>query len=150
MAEVLAVERRRLRALVERDLETADRLHSPDYQLITPAGRCYGKGEYLADVREKRLEYLAFEPASPITARVSAGMIVLRYVALIRLSVGVADELEFRAWHTDHYEKVDGSWVAVWSQATRISDPPTGRPIIESGPPRTGAPPRNAQPRPDQ
>lgn len=123
LAEVLEVERRRLRALVDRDLETAGRLHAPDYQLVTPSGRCYSKDDYLADVRDKRLEYLAFEPASPIAVRVSEGMIVLRYVALIRLSVGVADELDFRAWHTDLYEKVEGSWVAVWSQATRISDP---------------------------
>ncbi len=37
-AEVLDLENRSPQSLVERDPETADRLHSPAYQLIFPAG----------------------------------------------------------------------------------------------------------------
>lgn len=44
---------------------------------------------------------------------------MLRYVARIRLSVGDAEEVELTAWHTDHYEKRDGKWTVVWSQATK-------------------------------
>lgn len=104
-------------------MPVADRLHSAEYQLISPAGVAYTKGTYLADISAKRLEYLAFAPESPIAARVSSGMIILRYVAVIRLSVGIGEVLEFRAWHTDHYERIDGAWVVVWSQATRIAEP---------------------------
>ncbi|AKU17882.1 nuclear transport factor 2 family protein [Luteipulveratus mongoliensis] len=123
VAEVLQLEKRRLRALVERDMSVADRIHAADYELISPGGRTHTKDAYLADVASKRLEYLVFEPTTPIAVRESAGLIVLRYAARIRLSIGVADEVEFRAWHTDHYEKRDGEWVVVWSQATQISDP---------------------------
>ena len=34
--------------------------------------------------------------------------------------MGIADEVEFRAWHTDHYERHDDRWqVVVWSQSER-------------------------------
>jgi hypothetical protein len=36
--------------------------------------------------------------------------------------VGIADETEFRAWHTDHYERHDDRWQVIWSQATAISE----------------------------
>jgi hypothetical protein len=29
-------------------------------------------------------------------------------------------------WHTDYYERLDGSWQAMWSQATAIN-PQTGQ-----------------------
>ena len=99
----------------------ADRIHATDYQLVTPAGKTRTKLTYLGDVASKRLEYLAFEPTSSIAVRATPDLIVLRYVAHIRLSVGVADEVELSAWHTDHYEKRDGRWTVVWSQATEIS-----------------------------
>lgn len=122
VAEVLELERCRLRALVERDMDVADRVHGADYELVTPGGHIHTKSSYLADVASKRLEYLVFEPTSSIAVRATPNLIVLRYVALIRLKVGVADELEFSAWHTDHYEKRDGTWTVVWSQATKIGD----------------------------
>ncbi len=98
----------------------ADRIHASDYELVTPAGSTLTKATYLGDVASKRLEYLVFEPTSPIAVRASPDLIVLRYVARIRLSVGVDDEVELSAWHTDHYEKRDGTWAVVWSQATGI------------------------------
>jgi len=122
VSTVLALEQQRLRSLIDRDLPRADQLHHADYELITPAGHRHTKSSYLDDVKSKRLEYLAFEPTTPVAVRSAPGLIVLRYVALIRLSVGLADEVEFRAWHTDHYERRDNRWQAVWSQATRIAD----------------------------
>ncbi|AKU17883.1 nuclear transport factor 2 family protein [Luteipulveratus mongoliensis] len=118
IATVLQLEERRLRALVERDMTAADEIHAADYELINPGGIVRSRSAYLEDVASKRLDYVVFEPVTPIAVRGSADLIVLRYVARI----AVADEVEFRAWHTDHYEKRDEQWVAVWSQATRIRD----------------------------
>lgn len=98
----------------------AEQIHAADYELITPAGHTHTKATYLGDVASKRLEYLDFEPTSSIAVRATRDLIVLRYVARIRLSVGVADEVELSAWHTDHYERRDGTWTVVWSQATEI------------------------------
>ena len=119
-AAVANIERKRLRALVERDMAVAERLHAPDFQLVTPNGSTRTKSSYLSDVQSKRLEYLVFEPESEISVRASGNLTILRYMARIVLSVGIADELEFRAWHTDVYEYLDGHWMVVWSQATTI------------------------------
>lgn len=120
-ATVVNIERQRLRSLVERDMAVAERLHASDYQLVTPNGTTRTKSSYLSDVESKRLEYLVFEPQSEISVRSSGNLVILRYIARIVLSVGIADELEFRAWHTDVYEYQDGHWRAVWSQATTIA-----------------------------
>jgi len=120
VSEVLELERSRLRSLVERDMVVAERIHAAEYELITPGGHALSKETYLGDVASKRLEYLTFEPTSSIAVRATPDLIVLRYVARIRLSVGVADDVALSAWHTDHYEKRDGKWTVVWSQATEI------------------------------
>ena len=122
VSTVMALEEQRLRALIERDILTAGHLHHEDYELITPGGHRHTKSSYLEDVASKRLEYLAFEPMTPIAVRATPDLVVLRYIARIRLCVGIADEVEFRAWHTDHYERHDDRWQVVRSQATAISE----------------------------
>jgi hypothetical protein len=62
--------------------------------------------------------------------RATPDLIVLRYVARIRLSVGVADEVELSASHTDHYEKRDVKGTVVWSQATEIRPDSDQRPTL--------------------
>lgn len=119
---VLALEQQRLRALVERDIATAEPLHHEDYELVSPNGRRHTKASYLDDVATKRLEYLAFEPTTPVAVRATPDLVVLRYIARIRLCVNVADEVELRAWHTDHYERSGDGWQVVWSQATALPD----------------------------
>ena len=89
---------------------------------LPPSGSTLSKDEYLGRVASKSLEYLVFEPTSEILARSSERLVVLRYIARIVLSVGVADEQEFQAWHTDVYEMRAGHWLAVWSQATAIEE----------------------------
>ncbi len=120
-ATVVSIERERLRALVERDMVAAERLHAPEYQLVTPNGSTRTKSAYLRDVESKRLEYLVFEPESEISVRSSGNLTILKYIARTVLSVGTADELEIRAWHTDVYEYQDRHWMVVWSQATTIA-----------------------------
>jgi hypothetical protein len=40
---IRALEMRRTQALVEKNLELADRMHAPEYRLITPAGKAFDK-----------------------------------------------------------------------------------------------------------
>ncbi|MBN9536314.1 MAG: nuclear transport factor 2 family protein, partial [Alphaproteobacteria bacterium] len=56
------IERSRLRALVDADVETAQHLHAPDFQLITPTGRPLSKNEYLGAIAAGHLNYLHWEP----------------------------------------------------------------------------------------
>jgi len=112
-------ERRRLRALVEGDIEIAKALHADDYQLITPGGASLSKEEYVGGVASGRLEYRVFEAASEMIVRVFDAVGVIRYQARIEILVsGRLDTGLF--WHTDVYERGHGDWQAVWSQATRI------------------------------
>jgi hypothetical protein len=113
------LERLRLRALVEGDIDTAAALHADDYQLITPSGSPMTKDDYLGDVKSGRLPYRVFEPVSDIAVLGEAPVAVLRYRALISFAGGPG----FTCWHTDCYRLRGGRWQVVWSQATQILAP---------------------------
>ncbi len=109
-----ALEVRRTGAIVERDLEAIERLHAPEYQLITPAGRTFSRTQYLEMIKAEPF-YSAWEHG-PMEVRASAEMAVVRYLARITFSSGrIAN-----CWHTDTYELRASAWLAVWSQATEL------------------------------
>lgn len=109
-----ALESRRTRAIVGRDLEAIEALHAPEYQLITPSGRTYSRAQYLEMIKAEPF-YAAWEHG-PMEVRASAEMAVVRYQAKITLSSGrIVD-----CWHTDTYELRGSAWLAVWSQATEL------------------------------
>ena len=113
------VERRRLAALVQGDMELARAMHADDYELITPGGRTLSKDAYLGDLESGEMRYEVFEAASPIRTRVVGSVGLVRYQARIQVRFG--DEVDTGLfWHTDYYESRDGRWQAVWSHATRI------------------------------
>lgn len=112
-----AIERSRIQALVDRDMAVLQRLHTPEYQLITPAGRTFTGERYLAAIEAE--PFYAGWDAGVIDVRVSAPMAVLRYRALISFPSGKTVD----CWHTDHYELRDAQWQVVWSQATEIRPP---------------------------
>jgi len=124
-AELLReTEQARLRALVDADIDAAGPLHADDYQLITPRGVALSRDEYLGLVGSGELRYRIFEPATPIAVRHHGDTALLRYQA--RIMVGPAAEPDaalatVTCWHTDSYERRDGRWQAVWSQAIAIS-----------------------------
>jgi hypothetical protein len=116
---VRATERERLRALVQADLEVARRLHADDFQLINPRGESLSKEQYLGGVESGELDYVVWEPESPIDVRVHGDAAVIRYRSKLEIVVrGQRVPLQ-RYWHTDSYEKRDGRWQVVWSQATQ-------------------------------
>ncbi|HEX2010865.1 MAG TPA: nuclear transport factor 2 family protein [Roseateles sp.] len=111
------MELRRTRALVERDMATLEALHSPDYQLITPAGKVFTRAAYLDAIRAEPF-YAEWE-AGAMSLRICAQMAVIRYQARLRFPSG----RELLCWHTDSYERRAPGWQAVWSQATGIAQP---------------------------
>ena len=110
-----ALEARRTRAIVERDLEAIEALHAPEYQLISPSGRSYTRTGYLELIMAAPF-YSAWEHG-PMEVSVSVNMAVVRYQARITLASGRVVE----CWHTDTYELGDTGWLAVWSQATELA-----------------------------
>jgi len=113
------VERSRLKALVDRDMELAWQLHAPDFQLITPSGRSFTRDRYLSKIEEGVLRYLRWEPG-PMDVRVHAETALVRYQATLELDSGDGHGTPFQCWHIDSYELNGTLWQVVWSQATAI------------------------------
>lgn len=112
------LERRRTQALVARDMGTVERLHSLDYELITPAGVVFSRERYLAAIAEGSF-YTAWEMGEGVRVRASAEMALLRYQARLHFPSGKV----VHCWHTDAYALHSGEWQALWSQATAIAAP---------------------------
>lgn len=110
----VALETQRTAALVTRDLPTIERLHAPDYELITPAGRVFSRERYLAAIVAEPF-YAAWEHG-PMRVISTERMATVRYQARLHFPSGrVVD-----CWHTDIYERREAGWQAVWSQATGL------------------------------
>ena len=107
----------RLNALAQRDMHTAEQLHADDFQLITPGGTALSKAEYLDRIASGRIAYLVCEPEA-MEVRMYGDAAVIRYQSRLEVRIGGTPD-SGRFWHTDVYERHDGRWQAVWSQATR-------------------------------
>ena len=69
--QLRAIERQRLRSLVDADIATATRLHADDFELINPRGGTLNKQQYLQDVASGDLDYLEWDPGRNARSSVS-------------------------------------------------------------------------------
>ena len=113
------LERSRLRALIERNMDLARQLHAVDFQLITPTGHLYLGNQYLAEIETGQLKYLSWDPQA-MEVRMHSNVTMLRYQARLEVDSGRGQASTFHCWHTDSYELINGLWQVVWSQATAI------------------------------
>lgn len=116
-----AIERERLRALVDADIPTASRLHADDFELIDPRGGTHSKEQYLRSIASGDLNYLEWEPGE-IRVRLYGKSAVLRYQAHLRVSIKGSAGRAVTFWHTDFYEKRKGQWQVVWAHATQLNE----------------------------
>lgn len=115
---VRQIEQKRVRALVEEDMAVAQELHAEDFQLITPDGSEYTKQTYLNQIKTKKLDYRIWEPGE-ITVRLYKDAAIIRYddsVFEVFLNGKLARRGILR--HMNLYEKRNGRWQIVWSQAS--------------------------------
>lgn len=118
--QIRTTERARLRALVDSDMDAAGQLHAPEFQLITPIGMPLSKTEYLGAIQSGQIKYLMWESGA-IAVRQQSDHAVIRYRARLEIVFGGHRVAPADYWHTDTYERRDGQWMVVWSQATAIS-----------------------------
>src|SRR5512134_1076051 len=107
----------RLRSLVDADMETAERLHAEDFQLITPGGAVLSKAEYLSGVASGMTDYIVWEVDLPIDVRLFDGVAIIRYRSVLHMVYHGDDHGPDKFWHTDSYEWRDSRWQVVWSHA---------------------------------
>lgn len=101
-------------------MSACEALHAADYELITPGGATLSKDQYLGQIAEGSLDYRRFEPEGDIGVRVHGpSAAVLRYRVAIDAAFPGGHDAD-RFWHIDVYQRLEGRWQAVWSQATRI------------------------------
>ena len=114
------IERTRLQALVDADMDVVERLLAEDFVLVPPPGFPLARDEYLAAVAAGDLDYLAFEPVSDIDVRLFGNAAVVMYESLIDIDAAGLGRFTHNTWHTYLYEKRDGQWQVVWEQATAV------------------------------
>jgi len=118
--QLRAIEQARLRALVQADTRTAGRFIAPDFQLINPAGATSNRDDYLAALDAGDIDYLAFEPTSPIDVRLYGDAAALRFQVHFDIVLGSQLHLVHEGWVTELYERRHGDWKIVWEQATAV------------------------------
>ncbi len=114
-----AIERERVGALVDRNIDRARELHADDFQLITPEGQSLSKEQYLEAIASGALRYVSWEPGR-IEVRLDGDVAVIRYRSEIEVVVDGDRFPRHPLWHTDFYERAEERWRIVWSQATEI------------------------------
>jgi hypothetical protein len=119
--QLRAIERQRLRSLVDADIPTASRLHADDFELINPRGGTLSKEQYLRDIASGDLNYLEWEPGE-MRVRLYGNAAVIRYQARLRVSIKGSAGRAVTFWHTDFYEKRKGQWQVVWAHATQLNE----------------------------
>jgi hypothetical protein len=117
--QLRAIERRRLRALVNADTTTARRRIAGDFQLVNPAGGTFSREEYLGGLAAGAIDYLVFKPVSRIAVRRSGPLAALRYKVSFDLVAG-GTRVTHKGWITVLWAHRDGRWQVVWEQATAI------------------------------
>lgn len=116
---IRATEMERLRALVAADVKVANQIHADDFQLINPLGQSFSKQQYLGGIASGEVDYLVWKPDA-IEVRAFGNGAVIRYQSDLEIVVRGQKVSLRRYWHTDSYEKRNGRWQVVWSQATEI------------------------------
>ena len=117
--EVEAIERERVRSLVEADIKTADRIHADDFELINPFGGRLTKEQYLGAIALGDINYRHWIPG-PIETRLFDSVAALRYESQLEIIVFGQLIPSDNYLHTDLYEEREGEWRIVWSHATKI------------------------------
>ena len=116
------LETTRLHALVDANTRVLEAVHAPDFQLIPPPGLAMTRDEYLTAVDTSALDYLTFEPVTPIEVSLHGDAALLTYRSRIHIDADGHGELEHDTWHTYLYQQTDTGlgWQLVWEQATAV------------------------------
>lgn len=114
--EVLALDSRRIDALLRNDVEALDAITAEDYSHVESSGGARNKAQFLAGRRNGRSPFSTFViEENAVTIYCNVAVVVGRYHNSVRGSSTVK-----RARHLRVYVHRDGEWRNVAHQATEI------------------------------
>ena len=118
--QVEHLERQRLVALVDADMDVVERLHADDFVLVPPPGVPLDRDELVGMVASGELDFHELEPRSAIEVRVDGSSALVWYRSTLEVDVVGPGRLAHDAWHLFLYEKRHGRWQVVREQATAV------------------------------
>ena len=118
------MEKTRLQALVDADVDAARALIASDFELINPIGEALSRDELLGGVASGALDFLSNTVTSQIRVRLHGNSAVLRFRHTIDIQVAGLGHLTHPAWSTALYERRKGNWQIVWEQTGAIGPLP--------------------------
>lgn len=117
-ADLQAIERGRLRAIVEADADVLWAVHHPDFLLCSPGGTVWDRTTYVGGLCDGSVNYTRFEPVTEIEVLADGQLAVVRYRSVIDLTTPRGGG-HLECWHLDTYVRDDDAgWRCRWSQAT--------------------------------
>ena len=129
-ADVLAVEKARIAAVLARDVKTLERICADDLTYIHASGRVDTKASYIDAIRSDDLHYIAWEPKE-LHVRAFGDTAVVNgeyHVRVINRRMQ-PDPLDMNVFILTVYVKRDGRWQQVAWQTTRdVGSPAVGVP----------------------
>lgn len=114
---VIAADAERFRALANRDMDAAERLHAEEFVQINPFGHEMSRGEFLRSVAAGNLVFLDAK-TSDTAVRVYGDAAVLRQRSVVDAEVDGLRMPAVLLWEMALYERRDGQWQAVWAMAS--------------------------------
>lgn len=115
--DLVAVERARLRAIVDADEPVLLDVHHPDFVLCNPSGAIWDRPTYIGGLCDGSVSYSRFEPVTPIEVLRDENLALVRYRSLIDLTTPTGGG-HLECWHLDAYVRAGTAWRCRWSQAT--------------------------------
>jgi hypothetical protein len=116
--QILALETRRIRAMVRREIETLDALLDDDLSYTHSGGYTDTKSTFLARIREGRGHYLGVDYSDAQVIPLAGDSVVVRGRARIRLE----DTPGYHVFFLDVWTLRNGAWKMVAWQATRVAE----------------------------
>ena len=120
------VERQRLRAIVDAESATLERLHTPGFLLCTPNGVVWDRATYLGGLADGSIRYSRFEPQGQMECMESDGV---GWCAICRTST-------FRWGAVPKDTSSDGTsmciWVVMMGRGDVVGPKPPTRSLIDS------------------
>jgi ketosteroid isomerase-like protein len=120
-AEVLALEGKRVQAMLSADLATLESVLADDLTYSHSSGKVESKAEFIESVRTGRLKYKSFE-RSDVKVRIYGEVAVVTGRADVKVQSS-GEDLDLPIRYLDVYVKKGGAWkMAAW-QSTRLAAP---------------------------